>query len=159
MAVAGKLGVQTKFYYNTGTYGSPTWTAITYVSELTLGLSIDKLEASARDSRGKTYLPGMLDIGVTFKVRKYRTDTAVAALLNAFAAVTLLDFLVLDGVYTTNTVEGWRFESYVYSANEDQGLGSVLFPELMIAPAPTDNGPPAKAVVSGGAPVFTSLTP
>lgn len=152
-----KLGVLGKLYYNTGTYGSPTWTEITLVSDLNLKIEIDKLEASSRASRGKLYLPGMIDLGVTFKVRKDRSNAPVAALLNAFAAITLLDFLVLDGDKSTNGNEGWRFESYIFSANEDQSLNSVLYPELIIVPAPSSNGNPAKAVVSGGAPVLTAF--
>lgn len=151
------LGINCKLYRNTGSYGSPTWTAIDLVSDATLTPTWDEADGSARVSYGKQTSKTLIGIEVSAKVRASLTDAGYLALLSALnSQSTLLDILVLDGPSTTNGVQGYRADFGVFGAPEDQAMGSVIYRDFTLKPGISDNL--LKAVtVSAGAPVFSNI--
>lgn len=159
MAQSGIIGPKCKLYYNTGNFATPAWAALGKVSDLQLTGEWDEADASSRESAAKLTLKTLESLEVVFKMRKDPADAGFLVVDNAAVTYDILDFLVLDGLTNFNTARGYRFESQVFSHGESQNLGDVLMPEYKIKPAPTTNGPPARAVVTSGAPVFTQMAP
>lgn len=159
MAQSGLIGPKCKLYYNTGNFATPVWAVVPKVSDLMITAEADEADASSRESGAKLTLKTLQGLEVTFKMRKDPADAAFLIIDNAAVTYDILDFLVLDGLSTFNTARGYRFESQIFSHTESQNLGDVLYPEYKIKPAPTTNGPPSRAVVASGAPVFTAMAP
>lgn len=151
-----RLGRDAKFYLNTGTFASPTWSAVDQISDLTRGGTWDEIEASTRESVVKMGVAGMLDTAVTGKLKFVPGDTNQVLIADAFWARTTIDIMVLNGPNTTTGIRGVRFECQVMQNTEDQGLGTAVFGDLKFMPTPTTNSPCSVKVVAGAA-VFTSL--
>ena len=151
-----QLGILSKLYYNTATYGSPTWAAITLIGDLTIPQKWDVAEILIRASRLKFKSKTALDVSITGKLLASLTDTGYLALMTAMLDDSVVDFLALNGPNSTNGVRGYRFDGQVIGAGEDQGPGNVVWDDLEIQPALTANTPKS-ALVASGAPVFTAI--
>lgn len=152
-----KLGIKCKLYRNTGSYGTPTWDEVPIVGELTQNSAWDEGEVLNRTSRVAFSVKTLLRLSFTVKMKADLTDADYTVFANAADADTVVDLMILDGVSTTNGVRGYRFESQIFSRNQDQGPGVIVHDEFTIKP--TDNGTvPSSVLVASGAPVFTSLS-
>lgn len=150
------LGILSKVYRNTGSYGSPTWTEVTLVSDVTVTPSWDKGDGSVRASRVKQSAKTQMGLEMSVKIRVDLTDAGYLAFLSGLHSDTLLDLMILDGPSTTNGVQGYRADFGVFSGSEDQSMGAVLYRDFSIEPGVSSN--PAKSVtVSAGAPVFSNI--
>lgn len=156
MPTAYRLGRDAKLYVNTASFGSPTWSAIDNVSDLTLTAEWDEAEASTRESKMKLKVKTLAGVEVSGKLKFDLTDTNTGTLLDAMVADTVIDVLVLNGTSATNGARGFRFECQVHAANEDQGLGAVVFEDFKLKPVPSANAKQS-AKVASGAPVFTAF--
>lgn len=151
-----KLGILSKVYRNTGTYGAPVWVEVTSISDLSVEANWDEGEASTRASRVKKTKKTMLDVPITGKIKVSDTDAAYIAFWNAAHSDDVLDLMILNGSSSTNGVRGYRGEFDVNTPKEDQGMGNVLFMEFSLKPSDSAEQF-SKVVVSGGAPTFTAL--
>lgn len=149
------LGITSKFYVNTATYGAPTWTIVDLVSDLKIGAKWNEGESSVRRTRVQTMEPTNLALELTGKIRKNISNQAYDVIRSAYLEGTLVDVLVLDGPVTTNTSEGVRFEGCVFDMSEDQGLQAVIFKEFTIKPSAQTDNVPQSVVVTGGSPTYT----
>lgn len=156
MATGVKLGRDAVLYYNTASFGSPTWTAIPQVSDLSVTAEWDEAEASTRESKMKLKVKTLLGAEVAAKLKVVPSDTALGVIVAALFSDAVVDILVLNGTNATNGCYGFRFECQVHSANEDQGLGNAIFDEVKFKPCPTVNAKQS-VLVTTGAPVFTTI--
>lgn len=155
---AAKLGLKCKLYLNGGTFGSPTWAAVNCISDFSLAAKWDAGEASTRESRMKLWLKTMLDLGFSGKLRSSNiNDTSYTTIAAALLTDATLDILVLNGDKVDTGAWGFRCGVQVHSANEDQGLGAVVFDEIEFKPAPNTDGNYSSALVTAGAAVFTAF--
>jgi hypothetical protein len=156
--MAAKLGIDSVLYYNTATYGSPTWTPITCVRDLVLNFSWDTVEAPSRASRVKTMAKTIVDISASGTLKVSDTDTTYIAVWEKLISGTgNLDVMILNGVSTVTGVRGVRFDALVTQGNEDQGIGNALYLDVNFMPDAFSANAVKTAVVTAGAPVFTSL--
>lgn len=153
----GMLGVNAKAYRNTGSYGSPTWSEMTLISDLSVNPAWDEGSADARESRIKQVRKTMMGLEVSGKMKKRISDSNYQALMDALVSDTVLDVLILDASKETVGARGWRFDAQVFSANEDQAMGNVLYEEFVMKPSLDTNAP--KAVKVGAGPALTFSTP
>jgi len=156
MPTKTQLGVLSKLYVNTATFGTPTWSEVPLVGDCALSAEWDWAEALTRFSRMKLGAKTMLGADVKAKLRTDLTDANYTTILNALFTDGIVDIMVLNGSSSTNGVRGVRFESQVISGNEDQGTGVVVFDEVTFKPALTGNAPQS-VLVTSGAPVFTAI--
>lgn len=153
-----KLGILAKLYYRSaGTYGAPTWTEISLISDLAVNPAWDKADASSRGSRVKKSAKTMLGLEFTGRLKKKPGDASYEAVMNALVSDDVLDVLILDGDKDTENNRGWRCDVQVHSANEDQAMANVLYEDITLEPACTDNEPKAVKVAAG--PTLTYSTP
>jgi hypothetical protein len=153
-----KYGFKGTINNNTGSYGTPTWSAISNVRDVMVNADPEKFDASTRAGNGiKQYEPTLIDLGVTGKIRSDETDTnGFVAIETAFLTRASMDLMILDGAATVSGSRGYRFDAKVFKFGEDQNLGGVNFREFEFAPCVSANAP-SKAVVTTGSPVFTAL--
>lgn len=158
---AFQLGIKAQLLVNTGTYNSPTWTAISNVSDLSLKPAWDKAEGSTRGSRAKRYAKTLLDLAISGKIKVDHTDTnGYVAMLAAIHSDTTMDILCLDGNPTdatlTGTLSGYRFDAHVLQGEQGQNLGDVLFDSFELMPALSANPVNTVSVaVTAGSPAYT----
>ena len=151
------IGLNAKAYRNTGTYGSPTWSEMSLISDLSVNPTWDKADASARESRIKQTVKTLVSLEITGKMKKKLLDTNYDAFMNVMLSDATLDLLILDGDKDTVGVRGWRADFQIFSANEDQGMGNVLFADFSLEPSITEN--PPKAVLVAAGPTLTYSVP
>lgn len=151
-----KLGISAVLYRNTASYGTPTWTAVTCVSDLAINPAWDEADGSTRGSRVKASAKTLLGLEITGKLKVDGADEGYAAIADALLSDTPLDLMILDGGSTTNDVRGWRADFHVFSASQDQAMANVLFDDIVLKPAVSAN-PTKSVVVASGAPVFSAI--
>lgn len=144
-AAAGvKVGIKGQMLRNTGTYGSPTWTAIALVRDVTPVRAWDMADASSRETRAKLYAKTMIDVGATAVVRADDVNTGYQALYDASNSPTsVVDLLILDGPLTTEGSAGVRAEFLVSETGAPQEAGGVIYSTFDLKPAWTSNGYPS----------------
>ncbi len=152
-----KLGILSKVYRNTGTWGAPVWNEVTRISDLSVKPTWDKGDAGTRASRVKKSAKTMLGLTITGKIQVSDSDTHYQNFWDAAHTDGTMDLLILNGPMTTNGVRGYRAEWQCFDASEDQAMGNVLYMDFELEPAPTDNEP-KKVKVTGGAPQYTDIT-
>jgi hypothetical protein len=155
---AAKLGIKCKFYRNTASYASPTWVAVTCISDASLEAAWDEGEANTRETRIKLAMKTMLALGFTAKLRASDVnDAAYTAIIAALLTDASLDLMILNGLETTTGVTGFRVACQVFSANEDQGLGAVVYDEVRFKPTPNVDSNYSSVLVTAGAAVYTAF--
>lgn len=153
-----KLGMNAKLYWRSaGTYGSPTWTEVTLISDLSIDVTWDEADASARESRITQTVKTMLPLSFTARLKKKPLEATYEAFMNALLSDGSLDLLILDGDKATEGVRGWRCDCQVFAGSEDQAMGNVLFEDMTLKPSITDNLVYAVKVAGGG--TLTYSTP
>jgi hypothetical protein len=158
MSAAVKRGYNGKLYYNSGSYGSPTWIEIQNIKEAKVTAAFDKYDATTRQGAGvKQYAPTLFDPMFSAKIRSDETDTSgYIPLETAFYGRAVLDVLFLDGARTLNGSRGLRMDVCVFKWDEDQDNDAVDFRDFELAPTVSSNLV-YTAVVTAGAPVFTVI--
>jgi hypothetical protein len=150
------LGILANLYFNTGTYGSPTWSAVKLVGDLTVGGEWNSGKVVTRASRVEYEAMTTLKLACSGKLKADLTDTNYLALIAAMVAGTVINIMALDATSTTTGSQGWMYDAQVKKGNQDQTPEGVIFTEFEITPYPSGN-PAQHALVTAGAPVFTAL--
>jgi len=132
------FGKNCKLYYNSGTYGSPTWVEIKNVKDLTLNLSYEEAEVSTRGG-GKQYEPTLLDSQIDFEMVRDTADSVQTALLAAFVAGTVMDLAVAEGSIATNGVKYYRDDYKLFAAPHNENLADVKRIPLTFKPCYSEN--------------------
>lgn len=151
------IGLNAKAYRNTGSYGAPTWSEMTLISDMSVNPSWEEADASARESRIKQTVKTLMMLDISGKMKKKPSDANYTALMNAMLSDDVLDLLIMDGDKDTEGNRGWRADFQVFSTNEDQAMGNVLFEEFTLKPSITGN--PPKAVLVAAGPTLTYSIP
>lgn len=157
-SAAAKLGFKCVAYLNTGTFGTPTWTAVLCMSDWKSNFKWDQGDAATRESRLKLTLKTMADLEITGKLRNSNSgDTSYTTIAAAALTDNTLDMMILNGTNTTNGVSGFRCSFQLYDNSQDQGLAAVLFDEVMLKPAPNTDSNFSSVLVATGAAAFTAI--
>jgi hypothetical protein len=153
---AVKLGINAKLFYNAGTYGTPSWTEVTQISDLTENIKSQKAECNDRSSPVNKSVITSQDVSWSGKI-KNDESTAFNYFYEAIFEKTTTDVLVLNGGSTTNGVRGFRADVQIHDMSNDQGRNASIYHDLMFEP--TDSSNPVKAVlVTGGALTYATIT-
>lgn len=159
-AAAGvKAGIAAKAYRNTGTYGSPTWTAADLVRDVQPAFPWDMVDASSRATRAKLYGKTQIDLAIQLVVRADDADTAYQAFVDAaFSPTTLIDMMILDGPVTAEGARGVRAHFNFSLSGQPQDAGSIVYSTFDIKPGySTDGVPKSVSMGAASAPTFTSF--
>ena len=148
-ATAGiKQGNRAVVYRNTGTYGSPTWTAVGLVKDDSEASPWDMVEAGARETLAKLYAKTRTDIGNTLVVRADDSDAGYNALADAAESQTsALDVMILDGPITAEGARGERYTALVNKTGKPKDIDGVIYVTFDLKPTWDSNGYPSKVVM------------
>lgn len=98
------LGGEAKLYYNSGTYGSPTWALIENCENLDMPDSRSVVAVPTRATWPYVLkLPGARETSITWLSyeRQETTDTVLTALIAAYDAGTIMEFAIADQAIAT----------------------------------------------------------
>lgn len=151
-----KTGIKCKLYLNTATYGSPTWTEINFISDLSVNAVWDEVDGSVRGSRVKASAKSLLGLELAGKIRASDSDANYTTIIEAMLSDGALDLMVLNGAKDANGTRGYRADFNVFGASEDQSMGVVVFNDITLKPSISTHLPHA-VVVTAGAPVFSDI--
>lgn len=145
------IGLNAKTYRNTGTFGTPTWTLMTNITDMTLDDSMDEADTSTRGGGGfSASEPTLRNLELTFgMINKPGTNAEFEAVLDAYTGRTSLDLAVMDGVITTIGQRGVRARWKVHQFPRAQELRGAQTIEVVMKPCIDDtNGPPVDMEIS-----------
>lgn len=146
--MAEVLAEDAKVYYNSATYGSPTWVEID-VKNLTLSLDKGEADVTTRGSGGwNEFLDGLIDATVDFQLVWDTADAAQTAIRSAFTGKTGIEVLVLDGSSATNGSQGIRMTCMVKTFSRNEQLGEALMVDVSLRPRKNADAAPAWHTVS-----------
>lgn len=141
------LGLQAKVYYRSaGSWGSPTWTEITNVRDVTLNLEAGEFDGSTRGSVWRRKARTLLDAGVDIELLHKPGNAAQNALRDAFLNGTLIDLAIMDGDITVAGTQGLRAEMSVMSFGRGEPLEEGLTIPVKVTPGISTNSPEWKVV-------------
>lgn len=153
---AVKLGINAKLFYNAGNYGTPSWTEVTQIDDLTETIKATKAAANDRSSPINKSVITSVDLSWNGKI-KNDESTAFNFLYEAILEKQTVDILVLNGGSTTNGVRGYRADTQVHDMSDAQGRNDSIYHDFMFEP--TDSVNPVKAaLVAAGALTYATVT-
>lgn len=155
---AVKPAIKAVIYRNTGTYASPTWTAMTLVRDVNISRPWDFASADVRATRVKLYAPTQMDFAVTVTMRCDDADAAYLAVDAAAISGAAIEFLILDGPITTEGSRGVRSSFHISDTGQDQAIGNVLYKNYELKTAFSTDAVP-KSVVTGATSSLTETVP
>jgi len=136
------LGQDCKLYRNTGTYGSPVWTLITTVRDLTLGLEKGQADVSTRGNNGWRANASTLKEGsIEFEIVWKPGDVQVGAIRDAFLNNTSMELLALDGPVATAGSQGLRATCDITSFSRNEPLEEGVTVGVVAKPTLAANPP------------------
>jgi hypothetical protein len=149
------LGQDGKLYFNDGgTYGSPTWTELNKVKDVSLNLTKETADSTVRSSGGfREYVDGLKDVNVSFKMLWDNAADGYDELLAAYENNTAVEILCVDGATpppSGESIKGVRMTTMVANFTRDETLGEVMWADVELRPVSNANSAPA---------IYTESTP
>lgn len=144
MSTTTRIGLNAKLYRNTGSYGSPTWTEIVNVRDLSMDIDLDESDGSIRGGGGFAYSePTLMKIAVNFNMNHDTSDTnGWDALQTAAFARSAVEFLILDRA-TAAAAEGIRASMKLYKFSKGEPLAGIQTTDVVAKPCQNANAVPA----------------
>lgn len=153
-----KKGYKRKLYRNTGSFNSASWNETDNIKDTAWAFQKDALDGTKRASgKLKEYEPGRGEFTITGMMEVDESNADFTAFETAWLADSLLDIMILDGDNTTDGSRGYRMEMKLFAFSEDTADDGILYRNFELRPCISSNAKQS-VVVSGGVPVFTTLT-
>jgi hypothetical protein len=139
-----RLGRNGKLYYNSGTYGSPTWVEITRARDVNINKSKAESDASSRATVFALSKGAQLILDISFDYQDSdAADTVHDALRASYNDSSAIEILVLNGSKDTAGSKGYRLSMEVMTYNEPQPLTGSQTSQFVLKPCPSSNPPAA----------------
>lgn len=139
--MAVPLGRDARTYYNTGSFGSPTWSVIKRIRDQTTGGGATTIDVATRETAFKATAVVEIDRNVSFQIIKIVTDASYLALESAYFNKTTVDVLALNGPVTTSGSRGTRAICAVTKFEEGYPLGEKQTVDVELSPTLSDDLP------------------
>lgn len=116
-------GAECKLYYNTGTFGSPTWTEIPGAIDVNVAIDASYADVSSRRSLWRMEAKALQGLTVTFGYRRRQgvSDAVFTALRGYALARTKFELAVADGAIATTGTQYVR-GTFQCHMNRDEPL-------------------------------------
>lgn len=141
---AVQLGINGEVYRNAGSYGSPTWTAIPLVRNVSTGVKWNRSDASIRGTRAVLQEKTQAVLGGSIECRADPADAGYQALFTAAVgdSTAAIDLLILDGPVTQEGAKGIRAH-FNLDWEQDQNIDGVIYSRFACDPAWHASGYPS----------------
>lgn len=129
------MGFNGKAYYNSGTYGSPTWVLISNVGDISVTDEMTETAIQLRSQSGmEVTVAGLRKVAFEWDSVYDPADTAQTALRSAYAARTKTDFLFLDQANGTTGSAGLRVQALVTKFPRQEKINEAMMVNVAIKP-------------------------
>jgi len=140
------VGFEGFAYFNSATYGSPTWVAMPNVKDCKVPLSKDEADVSIRGGGGWKAVRGALkgtsiDFGMQYRKSSGALPADVQKMLDAWLNDDIVDMLFLDGPEGTVGSQGLRAWMEVLKFERDEPLNGAMVANVSVAPGLAANPP------------------
>jgi predicted secreted protein len=137
-----RLGMDAKLYRNTGSFGSPTWSEVTNVKDLTLNLEKGEADVTTRANGGWRATVGTLkDASIEFQMVWDTADAGFSAMQQAFFSNTPIEFAVMDGDINDPASEGLRATFDIFNFTRNEALEEAIMVDVTIKPTYAASAP------------------
>ena len=137
------IGLDGYFYYNAGSYASPSWTLIPYVKDISsVNFEVGEADGSSRISRWRRRVRTLKDFSIEFSmVKDTSNETIQEVLRDAFINSTDVEFAVADGPIATAGTDYVRAAMGIFKYEETEGLEDVIMVNISLKLVPSSNDP------------------
>lgn len=154
---AVQLGIDGEVYRNAGTFGSPTWTAVSLVRNVSSGMVWNMADASIRATAAVLQAKTQVAISGSIEVRADPADAGYQVLFDASRGRTPADLMILDGPITQEGCKGVRGHMNL-NFEQDQNINDVIYTRFAFSPAWHADGYPSYVEMgASSAPTFTQF--
>jgi len=152
-------GILAKVYRNTGSYGSPTWTAVTLARNVASAAKWNRGDASIKATRAVLQEKTQVAITGTIEVRADPADASYSAMFAAAMgdSTSAIDLMIIGGPITQEGVVGVRGVMNL-DFEDNHAINEVVYTTFAYDPAWASGGYPSKVVMGAtSTPVFTQF--
>lgn len=155
ITVGGAAGL----YRNTGTQGTPVWSEVVIVRDVTPQNGWDFPEGSTRATPLKLYAKAQVDNPIQVVMRADILDAEYQAWVAAhWSRIAVFDLLVLNAKRTVVGASGWRGPYLVSMTEEAQVIDGVIYSTFELRPTyDTESDIPVTAGANRDHPVFAEV--
>ena len=145
-----KLGLDAKLYFcAAGIGGTPTWTELTNVKNVTLSLQKGEADVTTRANSGWKATAATLKEGsIEFEMVWDTADAGFTAIKNAWFNNTLVGLAVMDGPVATVGSQGLWADCAIIDFSRDEPLEDALTVKVTAKPTYSVNAPIWKTVAA-----------
>ncbi len=146
--MAIKLGMDAKLYFcAAGIGGSPTWTELTNVKNVSLALQTGEADVTTRGNSGWKATAATLKEGsIEFEMVWDTADTGFTAIKNAYFGNTHIGLAVMDGPIATNGSQGLWADCMITNFSRDEPLEEAITVKVTAKPTYSTNAPQWKTI-------------
>jgi hypothetical protein len=136
-----QLGLHCKLYRNTGTVGTPVWTEVSEIGDLTAGLARLFAELKRRASGWVKNIAGLLNLdSFQFKLIHGLGTTNLEAIRDNFLSGTAEEFAIANGDIATSGTQAFRLPAAIENFPINQPLEDIHDHEVTLKLAYLDDG-------------------
>lgn len=140
------IGLNGKAYYNSGTYGSPTWVLTSNVGDISVTDEMNTSSINVRSQGGiEVVVAGTRKWSAEFSMVYDPGDSAQTALRTAYGARTKQDFLLLDQAQGTTGSAGIRCLGLVTKFARQEKISEAMMVDVKIEPTYDNTNTPLSA--------------
>jgi acetylornithine/succinyldiaminopimelate/putrescine aminotransferase len=146
--MAIRLGMEAKLYFcAAGIGGSPTWTELTNVKNVSLALQTGEADVTTRGNSGWKATAATLKEGsIEFEMVWDTADAGFTAIKNAYFGNTLIGLAAMDGTIATNGSQGLWADCMITNFSRDEALEEAITVKVTAKPTYSTNAPHWKTV-------------
>lgn len=138
-----KLGLDARLYFCVaGIGGTPTWTELTNVKNVTLNLQKGEADVTTRANNGWRATAGTLKEGsIEFEMVWDTVDAGFTAIQNAYFNNTLIGIAAMDGAIATAGSQGLWADCAIMDFSREEPLEDALSVKVTAKPTYSVNAP------------------
>jgi len=143
-----KFGIDAKLYFcAAGIGGTPTWTELTNVRNVTLSLTKGEADVTTRANAGWKATAAVLKEGsIEFEMVWDTEDTGFTAIQTAYFQNSLIGLAVMDGPIATNGSQGLWADCMILDFSREEPLEEALSVKVTAKPTYSANPPQWKKI-------------
>jgi hypothetical protein len=143
-----KLGFEAKLYFcAAGIGGTPTWTELATVKDVTLNVQATEADVSTRaNAPWKAVIGGLKEANIEFDMPWDTAATGFSALRDAFLNSTAIGLAVMDGPIATAGSQGLWADCAILKFDRQEKLAEDLTVSISAKPTYSANAPQWKTI-------------
>ena len=141
--MSAKMGIDGKLYFcAAGIGGTPTWTLLSNVRNVTLKNTKAEADATTRTNNGwKAVVATLKEASIDFEMVWDPADTGLAAIYGSYMANTIRGIACVDGDIAGPTANGFKADCMVSSIDREEQLDGVMTLKVTVKPTYSAHAP------------------